>query len=312
MLLRRPPSCGCSGSRGMSMSGSGRGGGGAWRSGAEEGVLEDAHVGGDRGVGPGGAGRRHGHVVRWRGAVEDGVVVRVGHLVVVVVVDRRGAGDGGCDGGRADLLEAHGGGLGLLLLLERRRGTVRVLLLLLGRRRGRGPGGELLDHVAEVVLADVVDLRLGVRRAGGLSLLLLLRRGRRRGLADVPAELVDAEVLVVGAAAATAAAAAVHDGRSAMDLPWAEERGAERRWGEGGGGGGGREAHAMEFVSKLQLQRGFFDFGLLEALAAQNGGAGRHTHSLVSHDSSVRFHFPFTVKLRADLSLPAIDWTAIA
>lgn len=29
-------------------SGSGSGGGGAWRGGAEEGVLEDAHVGGDR------------------------------------------------------------------------------------------------------------------------------------------------------------------------------------------------------------------------------------------------------------------------
>jgi hypothetical protein len=111
VLLRRPPSGSGSSSRGMSVGGSGRGGGGARRSGAEEGVLEDAHVGGDRGVGPGGAGRRHGHVVRRRGAVEDGVVVRVGHLVVVVVVDGRGPRDGGGDGGRADLLEAHGGGL---------------------------------------------------------------------------------------------------------------------------------------------------------------------------------------------------------
>lgn len=108
-MLRRTPSGSCSCSRGMSMSGSGRGGGSARRSGAEEGILQDAHVCGDRRVGPGGAGRRHGHVVRRRGAVEDGVVVGIGHLVVVVVVlDGRGPGDGGGDGGRADLLEAHG------------------------------------------------------------------------------------------------------------------------------------------------------------------------------------------------------------
>lgn len=136
----------------------------------------------------------------------------------------------------------------LLLVLERGRRAVRVL----GRWRGGGAGGELLDHVAEVVLADVVDLRLRVRRAGRLGLLLLWRRGRRRrGLADVPAELVDAEVLVVAAAAAAAAiaaGAAVHDGGSAVDLAWAEERSGGRR-------GRGREAHAMEFVSKLQ--RGF-------------------------------------------------------
>ena len=184
-------------------------------------------------------------MVRVRGAVEGGVVVRVGYLVVVA--DGRGPRDGGGDGGRADLLEAHGGGLGLLLvlLLERRRGAVVVL----GRRRGRGAGGELLDHVAELVLADVVYLRLGVRRAGRL-----LRRRRRRCFADVPAVLVDAEVRVVSAAAAAiAAAAAVHHGGSAAvdlgGLAWAEER---RWWGEGMGG---REAHAMEFVSKLQ--RGF-------------------------------------------------------
>lgn len=169
-------------------------------------------------------------MVRGRGAVEGGVVVRVGYLVVVV--DGRGPRDGGGDGGRADLLEAHGGGLGLLLvlLLERRRGAVVVL----GRRRGRGAGGELLDHVAELILADVVYLRLGVRRAGRL----LLRRRRRRCLADVPAELVDAEVRVVSAAAAAAiaAAAAVHLGGSAAvdlgGLAWAEER---RWWGGGDG-----------------------------------------------------------------------------
>ena len=168
-------------------------------------------------------------MVRVRGAVEGGVVVRVGYLVVVV--DGRGPRDGGGDGGRADLLEAHGGGLGLLLvlLLERRRGAVVVL----GRRRGRGAGGELLDHVAELVLADVVYLRLGVRRAGRL-----LRRRRRRCFADVPAVLVDAEVRVVSAAAAAiAAAAAVHHGGSAAvdlgGLAWAEER----RWWEGGGDG---------------------------------------------------------------------------
>lgn len=159
--------------------------------------------------------------------MEGGVVGRVGYLVVVV--DGRGPCDGGGDGGRADLLEAHGGGLGLLLvlLLERRRGAVGVLL---GRRRGRGAGGELLDDVAELVLADVVYLRLGVRRAGRL----LLRRRRRRCLADVPAELVDAEVRVVSAAAAAiAAAAAVHLGGSAvvdLGLAWAEER---RWWGGG-------------------------------------------------------------------------------
>ena len=167
-------------------------------------------------------------MVRVRGAVEGGVVVRVGYLVVVV--DGRGPRDGGGDGGRADLLEAHGGGLGLLLvlLLERRRGAVVVLR----RRRGRRAGGELLDHVAELVLADVVYLRLGVRRAGRL----LLRGRRRRRLADVPAELVDAEVRVVSAAAIAAAAAVHLGGSAAVDLgglAWAEER----RWWEGGGDG---------------------------------------------------------------------------
>lgn len=74
MLWRRSPSS----SRSVSVSVSGGGGGSAGRCSAEEGVLEDAHIGGDRGVGPGGAGRRHGHVVRGRGAVlEDGVVARV-------------------------------------------------------------------------------------------------------------------------------------------------------------------------------------------------------------------------------------------
>jgi hypothetical protein len=80
--------------------------------------------------------------------VEGGVVVRVGDLVVV---DGRGPRDGGGDGRRADLLKAHGWGLGLLLLRR--------------RRRGGGPRGELLDYVAELVLADVVDLRLRLRRA---------------------------------------------------------------------------------------------------------------------------------------------------
>lgn len=232
MLWRRSPSS----SRSVSVSVSGGGGGSAGRCSAEEGVLEDAHIGGDRGVGPGGAGRRHGHVVRGRGAVlEDGVVARViGHLVVVVVMDGgRGTGDGGCDWGRADLLEAHRGRLGLLLLLLLERRAVE-LLLVLRRGRGRGAGGELLDDVAELVLADVVHLRLRVRRARrlGLRLLLLRRSRRRRGFADVAAELVDAEVLAVASAAAAAAiavaaAAAVHPGGGGgflVGLAWAEER----------------------------------------------------------------------------------------
>jgi hypothetical protein len=193
---------------------------------AEEGVLKDAHVRGDRGVGPGRAGR--GHVLRLglgllrRRAVEDGVaVIRVGGHGVVVGVDGRGPRDGGGDWGRADPLEAHGGRLGLRL--RRRRAVELVLVLGLGlhRRRGgrgRGAGGELLDDVAELVLADVVDLRLGLRRAGGG--LLLLRGRRRRGLADAAAELVDAEVRVLacrrgGAAAAAAADGAIHGGGAA-------------------------------------------------------------------------------------------------
>lgn len=63
-----------------------------------------------------------------------------------------------------------------------------------GRRRrvgrdgiARGSSRELLHDVAEIVLADVVDLRLGLSGScGGLE------RGRRWGFADRFAELVDA------------------------------------------------------------------------------------------------------------------------
>lgn len=200
-------------------SGSGGRGRGARRGGAEEGVLEDAHVRRDRGISPGGAGS--GHVLRLglrrRRTVEDGVVV-VGVVGdgVVVGVHGRGPGDGGCDGGRADPLEAHGGRLGLRLRRRRRAvGELVVVLLLLRRRRGRGAGGELLHDVAELVLADVVDLRLGLGRAVGGGRLWLLRRRRRRGLADGAAELVDAEVRVLaggggGATAAAVAGGAIH------------------------------------------------------------------------------------------------------
>jgi len=211
---RRPLSRSC-----CSRSGSGSGGG-ARRCGAEEGVLEDAHVRGDRGISPGGSGS--GHVLRLglrrRRTVEDGVVVvRVVGDGVVVGVHGRGPRDGGCDGGRADPLEAHGGRLGLRLRWRRRR-AVGELVVVLRRRRGRCAGGELLDDVAELVLADVVDLRLGLGRAVGGGLLLRLRR-RRRGLADGAAELVDAEVRVLaggcgGATAAAVAGGAIHgDGR---------------------------------------------------------------------------------------------------
>jgi hypothetical protein len=183
-----------------SRSRSGGGGGGARRSGAEEGVLEDAHVGGDRGVSPRGAGCR----LRVRRAVEGRVgVARVGHGGMLLMrVDRRGPRDGRGDGGRADPLQAHGRQLGL------RRRRVRAVLVLRGRRRRGGcAGGELLDHVPELVLADVVDLRL--RRAGRG---LLLGRRRGRGLPDGAAELVDPEVRVLagGRGAAAAARGAIH------------------------------------------------------------------------------------------------------
>lgn len=89
-------------------------------------------------------------------------MVRVGDLVVV---DGRGPRDGGGDGRRADLLKAHGWGLGLLVLRRQRAVRVVLVLWLRRRRRGGGPRGELLDYVAELVLADVVDLRLRLRRA---------------------------------------------------------------------------------------------------------------------------------------------------
>jgi hypothetical protein len=146
--------------------------------------------------------------LRRRRTVEDGVVVvRVVGDGVVVGMDGRGPGDGGCDGGRADPLEAHGGCLGLRL-----RRAVGELVVVLRRWWGRGTGGELLDDVAELVLADVVDLRLGLGRAvcGGLW----LRGRRRRGLADGAAELVDAEVrvLAAGGGGATGTAAVVGGG----------------------------------------------------------------------------------------------------
>jgi hypothetical protein len=201
---------------------------GARRSGAEEGVLEDAHVGGDRGVGPRGAGRR----LRVRRAVEGLVgVARVGHGGMLLVrVDRRGPRDGRGDGGRADPLQAHGRRLGL------RRRWVRAVLVLRGRRRRRGrAGGELLDHVPELVLADVVDLRL--RRAG--RGLLLGRRGR--GLPDGAAELVDPEVRVLagGRGAAAAARGAIH-GALDQDQEEPEPVGSVNSTQQGGGGHGRR------------------------------------------------------------------------
>jgi hypothetical protein len=198
---------------------------GARRSGAEEGVLEDAHVGGDRGVGPRGAGRR----LRVRRAVEGLVgVARVGHGGMLLVrVDRRGPRDGRGDGGRADPLQAHGRRLGL------RRRWVRAVLVLRGRRRRGRAGGELLDHVPELVLADVVDLRL--RRAGRG---LLLGRRRGRGLPDGAAELVDPKVWVLagGRGAAAAARGAIH-GAPDRDQ---EEVGSVNSTQQGGGGHGRR------------------------------------------------------------------------
>lgn len=249
----------------------GGGGCGARRGCAEEGVLKDSHVRGDRGIGPGGAGR--GHVLRLglrrRRAVEDGVVVvRVGgHGVVVVGVDGRGPRDGGGDWRRADPLEAHGGRLGLRL---RRRRAVRLVVLRRRRRgRGRGAGGELLDDVAELVLADVVDLRLGLRRARGGLLLRGLRR-RRRGLADVAAELVDPEVRVLAgrrgpaAAAAAVAGGAIHgSGRSILGggAPGGGGHGRRGRadwaWRKGEGGpGGGRQGEPVVDGTRTEEGRG--------------------------------------------------------
>jgi hypothetical protein len=163
-----------------------------------------------------------------RRAVEGRVsVARVGDGDVLLVrVDRRRARDGGSDWGRADPLQTHGWRLGLL---QRR---VRALLVLWGRRRRGGrAGGELLDHVAELVPADVVDLRLRLRRAGGSR---LLGRRRGRGLPDGAAELVDPEVLDL-AGGGGAAGGAIHGEKPDRD----REEPVEVWSIQGGGGGGG-------------------------------------------------------------------------
>jgi hypothetical protein len=153
-------------------------------------------------------------------------VARVGDGDVLLVrVDRRRARDGGSDWGRAYPLQAHGWRLGLLVWRR-----VRALLVLRRRRRRGGrAGGELLDHVAELVPADVVDLRL--RRAGGSGL-----RGRRRGrgLPDGAAELVDPEVLDL-AGGGGAAGGAIHGEKPDRD----REEPVEVWSIQGGGGGGG-------------------------------------------------------------------------
>lgn len=115
--------------------------------GAEEGALEVAHVGGDRGGRP---------------SRSTGVMVRVR---VRVRVRRRG--DGG-ERGRADLEEA-----GAWRSCPRRWLGVEVV--------AGGGAGELLDNGAEVVLADVVYLRRLRKR--GLTDLLALLVGAERHLA---------------------------------------------------------------------------------------------------------------------------------
>lgn len=130
--------------------------------------MKEAEVGGDGGLGGGADGgeRREGGE-RGRRLGEDG---------------RRG------EGRRPEAVEAGSGGLGL-------EGRERR------RRRSGGPrgwdAGELLDHVAEVVLVDVVDrgqlLGRGRRGGGGRR----RRRGRIRWFAEGKRWLCDSEGALV-------------------------------------------------------------------------------------------------------------------
>lgn len=144
--------------------------------GVEEGALEIPHVGRDRRH----RDRRGARVEATR--IETRVRVRIRHRIRILKRRRRRSGDR-CERRRADLLEAHAGCLGLRRPGRRRRGGASA-----GGVARRG-AGELLDDAAEVVLADVVHLRL--RRWGRLVLLQLRRQRRRMAVLLMVGRLVE-------------------------------------------------------------------------------------------------------------------------
>lgn len=141
-------------------------------------------------------GRRRGNLTESRDEVAVGEGCGGGGGTVGVPVYR--GGDGGAvgdtgEGGRADPMEAGALGLGRVDRRRRRREAL-----------GGGRTGELLDHVSEVALVDVVHRRLQIVRGR-----VKARGGRRRrrqrvierrsseGLGDAVGDFVEVPEILV-------------------------------------------------------------------------------------------------------------------